>query len=362
MNKSSPRKEDAPRILVIRFRFIGDVLLVTPVFEALRRHWPHCYLAFVTDAEAAAVVEGHPALDELMVFRLPKKQLRSRWARLQHKMRLFQHMRQQHFDIAINLHPGQRGALTAWLSGARRRVGYDRPQDKLENALTNIKVPYRLATAQPREYRVEYLLDTVRALGIEAKATLPSMGLSYEDRAFATSYLKSLAFDRDGPLIVLHPGRPSTRKTWPDGRFTQLADALSQRFAARIIWLGAPAEVERVKRIAGAMTHTSASVAGQANLKQLAAIIEQADLFIGIDSGPMHIASAVGTPTVALFAFADPNEWNPPGATHIAIHKPLPDHPCDPPQCCEVGKSLCMANIYVNDVLAAAERLLNKGE
>ena len=336
------------RILVIRFRFIGDVLLTTPALQALRRRFPECYLAMLTDEAAAAeVVEGHPALNEVMVF---KQAGRERgWSRWRRYWQLMRHVRQQRFDLVFNLQPGDRGGLVAWWSGARCRVGYDRPGER--TFFYNVKAPYNPGA----RYRVEHVLDALRAVGIEAEAEPPSIGLTEADRAAASAFL-----DGHHPVVVLHPGRPHTRKTWQDERFVELADGLASRHGARIIFAGAPPEADRVQRIAAAMRHPSVSVAGKLNLKELAALIERADLFIGIDSAPLHLAAAVGTPSVAMFGFSNPVEWNPPGAEHIAIHKPRAEHPCCPPKCCEVGQSPCMKNISVADVVDAAEPLLSR--
>lgn len=333
------------RILVIRFRFIGDVLLTTPALQALRRRFPQCYLAMLTDAAAAEVVEGHPALNEVIVFKQTGHERGwERWRRYWHLMR---YIRRQRFDLVFNLQPGDRGGLVAWWSGARWRVGYDRPGERM--FFYNVKAPYNTGA----RYRVEHVLDALRAVGIEADATPPSLGLTAADRAAADAY-----DDGHRPLIILHPGRPDTRKTWLDERFAELADALIAQHGARVVFAGAPSEVARVQRIAAAMRHPSESVAAKLTLKGLAALMERADLFIGIDSAPLHLAAAVGTPSVALFGFSNPVEWNPPGAQHIAIHKPLSHHPCCPPHCCAVGQRPCMKNIAVADVREAAERLL----
>jgi len=333
------------RILVIRFRFVGDVLLTTPALQVLRRRFPECYLAMLTDAAAAEVVEGHPALNEVMVFK-PAGRERG-WSRWRRYWQLMRHIRQQRFDLVFNLQPGDRGGLVAWWSGARGRVGYARPGERM--FFYNVRAPYLTGA----RYRVEHVLDALRAVGIEAEAEPPSLGLTEADRGAARAFL-----DGHHPVVVLHPGRPSTRKTWQDERWTELADSLAERHGARVIFAGAPPEAERVQRIAAAMRHPSVSVAGKLNLKELAALIERVDLFIGIDSAPLHLTSAVGTPSVALFGFSNPVEWNPPGAEHIALHKPLAEHPCCPPHCCEVGQSPCMKNITVEDVMDAAERLL----
>jgi predicted lipopolysaccharide heptosyltransferase III len=339
------------RILVIRFHLIGDVLLVTPLLEALRRRFPDSHIAMLTDSPASEVIKGHPAVNELIVYSSKAGKSRLTLTDLAEGLRALRLIRRRRFDLVINLHPGWRGAIASWFSGAACRVGYDR--HRKTNSYYTVLVPYRPGN----RYRVDYLMDTLRAIGLDAEAGPPSMHISDEDREFVRPYVE----DGDGPIVAVHPGRPQTRKNWMTDRFAAVADALASKYGARVIFVGAPAESERVDQIMGAMQQPSLSLAGKLSLKQLGALLERSDLFIGIDSAPLHIASAVGTPTVALFGFSDPVEWNPPGARHIVIHKPLPDHPCNPPHCCEVDDSPCMRNILVEDVLEAAESLLAPG-
>ena len=138
------------------------------------------------------------------------------------------------------------------------------------------------------------------------------------------------------------------------------------------MWLGAPDEAERIGEIQGLMEEksTTLSVAGRLSLKEVGALLEKCDLFIGIDSSPMHIASAVDTPTVSLFSFSELAVWKPrdmpdgavKGTRHIALQKQQPENPCAAPRCCEIGNSPCMLAISVDDVLNAAAAFLDNTE
>lgn len=336
----------SPRFLLIRFHFIGDVMLVTPLLENLKRQFPDCYTALLTDDPAAEVVRDHPALDELLVFRTADWKQLGRLARLKHTLGLYRRLRRANLDYAFNLHPGDRGGLAAWISGAPKRVGFDRPGERM--GFYNVRAPYNAGG----QHRIEHHLDILRAAGIAADLLPASIGIGDADRAAVRPYLED-----NKPLVLLHPGRPLTRKAWPEENFARLADALCEEFGARVIFVGATGEEERVESIRTQMREPSVSVVAKLSLKELAALAERASLFIGIDSGPLHVASAAGAPTVALFGFSDPVQWNPPGPAHIALQKQLPDHPCNPPHCCRPGDSPCMKNISVAEVLEAARRL-----
>src|SRR5262245_22930737 len=158
------------RILLIRFRLMGDLLLLTPVAKVLRERFPKSHIAVLCDAPAHEMVEGHPALDEVIVFKRPEDAKLGLWARAARYWRVLREIRRRRFDLVINLHPhGDRGGFVTLWSGARTRVGYDRPGSR--TFWYNVKAIYDSNT----RHRSEHLLDPLRALGIAAKAELPSI-------------------------------------------------------------------------------------------------------------------------------------------------------------------------------------------
>ena len=330
---------------------MGDVLLLTPVLEVLRDRFPKSRITILTDAPAHEVIQGHPALDEILVFKTPDDSKLGRWERFKRYARVFADIRRRRFDLVLNLHPhGERGGLVSLLSGAKVRVGYDRPGSR--TFWYNVKAPYRVSG----RYRVEHMLDALRAIGIDAPGRLPSIATSAEDRSFADSFHAR----GSGRVVVIHPGRPDTRRAWPADRYAALADNLVQKYRARVVFIGIPSENARVEAVMRAMREPAESLVGRATVKQVAAIMARSALFIGMDSSQLHVASAVGLPTVSLFSYYSPEDWKPPGDKHIAIRKQLPGRPCSPTTCCEPGKAPCMLNISVEDVLQAAARLLDR--
>jgi ADP-heptose:LPS heptosyltransferase len=258
-------------------------------------------------------------------------------------------IRREKFDLVVNLQPGSRSEIATELSGARTRVGYERKKMRRSCYTTALHHEWR------GEYCVEEMLKPLRAVGIEAEVELPTIGLSDSDREAVRSYL-----DEDSrPLVVLHPGRDDTNKVWLDERFSELARALIERYGVRVAFVGTGSESEKVERIVDGVGHPCASFAGKLNLREVGALAAGAKLFIGIDSSPMHIASAVGTPTIALFGPSDPKVWNPPGEDHIVVFK----DPAEPRECgephCPAGECLRMRNIHVEDILPAVEKLLS---
>ena len=199
------------------------------------------------------------------------------------------------------------------------------------------------------------MLDPIRAIGMDAEVELPRLVLSEHERLSIQKYVSA----DNAPFIVIHTPSSMPEKLWVKERFAELADVLASRCGASVVFTGSNSESQYVDLIVSMMRHTGVSVAGKLTLKQLAALIERADLLIGVDSCPTHIASAVGTPTITLFGPSPPEVWSPPGEQHVAIRKLPGDCNCHPPHC-NPRASRCMENISVEDVLTYAEQALRR--
>ena len=211
MKSSSPR-----RILLVRFYFIGDVLLVTPLFCAIKQRFPECHVTLLTDEPADGVVLGHPAVDEILVCRLSNWKNRLAREKTRHFWRLWRALQRQRFDFALNLQPGDRGGIWTWLSGARCRAAYDVPDERM------IYYNHRLPFFPKGRPRIEHMMDALRGIGWdvpedtpERLLRLPSMGFSDAERQTANRVLDAANWNiasASAPLIAIHPGRIKSRK------------------------------------------------------------------------------------------------------------------------------------------------------
>jgi ADP-heptose:LPS heptosyltransferase len=294
-------------------------------------------------------MRGHPALDELMVYNTAFGPQKWTIADLTRHLQILRWARMRKFDLAINLQPGKRSEVVTRWTGAKCRVGFERSGQNESDYTVKVKDIW------DERYRADQMLDTIRAVGIEAEVELPAIGLSEEDRRSVRAYADGI----EGPLVVMHAPSSMPEKLWPRERFAELADTLVSRYGARIAYTGSKSESEYVDSIISMMHSPCVSVAGKLNLRQLAALIERADLLIGVDSCPTHIASAVGTPSITLFGPSPPEVWNPPGGLHVAIRKLPGDCDCRPPHC-NPRDSRCMENIGADDVLTHVEKILSK--
>jgi heptosyltransferase III len=346
------------RALVVKLRHHGDVLLTSPVFSVLKHHAPGIEIDALVYDDTRDMLTGHPSISTVFTIGRAWRKL-APLERLRLEWRLFQALRARRYDLLIHLSEHPRGAWLARLLGARHAVA-----PALRNASSWWSASFTHRWALPlngRRHMVEWNLDALRRIGVQpapGERTLTLVpGSQAEAEADALLARHGLA---PGSFIHLHPASRWTFKCWPAERNAALAAALLQR-GERIVITAAPDEAERafVRDIVSRCGGRIVDLSGQLSLKTLAALSARAKLFVGVDSAPMHIACAMGTPVVALFGPSGENDWGPwsPNAVVIASDR----HPCRP--CgldgCGGGKvSDCLVTLPEQRVLSAIDSLL----
>jgi len=350
------------RILLVRLRLLGDVVFTTPVIRGVRRRFPDAYIAYLVEEPAAPVVRGNPHLDEVIVARRPPGA-----ARLFEDVRLGLMLRRRGFDLVLDLHGGPRASWITWLSGARERVGY---------AVAGRSWMYTRVVDRPRELRarhsVENQWDLLAALGADPPdpardplemAEDPAAGARIEQR------LRALHIPPGAPLVVLHVSAGNPFRRWPAAHFAQLAAGIVAADPARAVVLTAGPSDRRAAEAIGEQARgllpdglrERILRAGEFDLPELRALIGRAALFIGGDSGPLHVAGTTRTPVVGLFGptlAARSAPWRDPAIPARAVEPgPLPCRPCDQ-RVCAPGDFRCLTGIAPEQVLAAVESVL----
>lgn len=329
--------KDYRRILLTRLRFIGDVVLTTPIVRSVRNACPDAYIAYLGDRRAVTLLEQNPAIDEIIPYDFTRSPVleQVRVGRLLHKRR---------FDLAIDMFNNPRSALLCRASGARTRVGLDRPGRRWGYT---VRVRDDRTPKTPIQFHNQFL----EAAGIAATSSKTEIILTPDERRSATQFLP----DGPGPLIGIHPGASWPAKKWDAERFGQLADRLAAA-GMRVVVFGAPGDQETVQRLMEA-TSSIPHVLPGASLRHLAAMISHCDCFVCNDAGPMHIAAALDVPTVGIFGPGEENIWFPYDRSrgHIALRKDVPCHPCH----CDIcpresdGYMECMNLLQVDEVAEA---------
>jgi predicted lipopolysaccharide heptosyltransferase III len=351
------------KILLVRLRLIGDVVFTTPLVRALRRRYPEAHLSYIVEPTAAAVVGGNPHLDD--VIELPK---RHGIARVRDDLAAGRMLRRRRFDVAIDLHGGPRSAWLTWASGATTRIGYRTPG---RNWMYTHLVPR--PPAGGNRHSVLNQWDLLAPLGIPAgdPARDPvEMPPDAAAEARVERWLLHAGVEARHPLVVVHVSAGNPFRQWPAAHFAALIGDLARRDPSRrIIVTSGPSDANAaraiVEQVRAAGAETGAAIWHvDFDLVELRALIVRAAVYIGGDSGPLHVAATTSTPIVGLFGptLADRSRpWRDPRHSAEAVDAgSLACRPCEQ-RTCAPGDFRCLTRIDPARVAAAAERLIRSG-
>lgn len=333
-----------PRILIVRLGAIGDVINSTVLLHNLRRQHPDAFIAWAVHPLAAPMIQGNPDLDEVLV--IPRDDVP--WGLLRWGKRLAQYR----FDIAIDMQKLFKSGLLTWLSGAPRRLGYDRGRAK---ELSWLLTTEKLERNDPRRHVVDQVLEFATALGIQGPEAKWSLPVHEADRVMTNDLLR----DHPGRVALVCLGASEEIKRWYPDRFTEVIEGLHARHGLTSVLVAgkAPVELAMVEAVKKACRVPLIDSAGRGGFRQLLGLMERARLFIGGDTGPLHLAAAFGVPTVGLYGPQDPRRSGPYGFQDDVVFKRLACAPCMK-STCRFGTIQCMKDITAADVLASADRLL----
>jgi heptosyltransferase-3 len=351
------------RALVVKLRHQGDVLLASPVFSVLKRKAPQIEIDALVYAETAPMLAAHPAINEVLCIDRAWKTL-GPFAQASAEWKLLAQLRARQYDLVVHLTEHWRGAWLSRLLGPRWAVG-PRVRDRgrlWKGSFTHL-VSTPLASAR---HVVEANLDALRRIGIHPG--VDERALTLVAGAAAEQKVAQLLADHglaDHSFVQIHPSSRWRFKCWPAEKMAALIDRLHAE-GRRVVLTAAPdaAEAQMIADIRSRIAQpVAASLSGQLSLKELAALTARARLFIGVDSAPMHIAAAVGTPAVAIFGPSGADLWGPWGTPRAGTHRVVArdEYTCRP--CgldgCGGGKvSDCLVTLDVARVWAAASALL----
>ncbi|NQT90818.1 MAG: lipopolysaccharide heptosyltransferase II [Candidatus Omnitrophica bacterium] len=333
------------RILIIEVNWVGDVLFTTPAIRAIRQHNPDSFIAALVVGRCAEMLEGNPHINEIIPFEEDGAH-----RGIIGKISLILALRSKGFDTVISFHRSMSRMLMCALAGIPRRIGY---YTKKRSWL--LSDPVDMPKAQP--HRVEYFLNIVRPAGIDTENKDYEFFVPDESIASADEILEANGIAGDEEFFIINPGGNWPPKRWLKENFARLCEGLKSRYGKKILITGARKDEQLGWDIVGESNNSAISICAKTNLKELAAIMRKAALVIANDSGPMHIAVSQKTPVVTLFGPTLPAITGPYGTSeYIVLHEwDECDIPCYDMNCEDYR---CMKAISVDDVLAAAERLI----
>lgn len=335
------------RILIVNVNWVGDVLFSTPFIRAVREANPDAYIACLLHPRCKEMLESNPRLNEIMIYdeEGAHKSLLGKWA-------IIKELKAKRFDIAFLLHRSFTKALLAYLAGIKERVGY--PTKNRGGIITQ-------AVEEPSEelHKVEYFLNIARASGIDVKDPLYEFFVRDPDRKFIKGLLGKYGVTDKDLVVVLCPAGNWPPKRWPVENFARLGDELAEKSGAKIVLSASGKDLKLVEEIKSVMAHSPVITAGKTDLKQLGALLERADLVVANDTGPMHMAVAVGAKTIALFGPTSARLTGPygKGGYRVISRNESCEVPCYDIRCAD---NTCMSAIKVEDVLNEANEILAK--
>jgi len=342
-------------ILLIQLGDIGDVVLTMPTLRALRQHFPDRELMVCVREQAEELVADSPWTDETLLVKKGEMDIRS-W--IAYQKNILRALVTKTFFLAIDLRTGTRGGILALLSSAPYRIGrFAEPAASWRNRIfTHLVKPEN----ERVQYSTEHNLNIVAPFGIETADTLPHLTVTELRSRRAHQLLVETGAPSNRPLIGIHPFSLWAYKEWRMDRLIALIDGIKARYDVSVIITGAPEEAVRAEEIRQECRSNVISLAGKTTVGDLPALLERCDLFIGVDTAALHIAAAVGVPTLGIFGPSDPVNWAPRGECHRVIGQRLPCRPCRQKGCQNSEFSRCLDELDSETVLRVAQEMLQK--
>ncbi|MBM4055775.1 MAG: glycosyltransferase family 9 protein [Planctomycetes bacterium] len=347
-------------ILVIRLGAMGDIIHVIPAVKNVREALPECNIAWLVEDKIKDLVETVPGVDEVIVF--PRKRWQA-WLKrpgryfqiISEMIVFFRQLRAKKYDVVLDFHGNFKSGILGYLSASKIRAGFSRGYCKEFNYLfTNV----RIAPQQKAMHRIEKYLSLVRGLGIKAHYQKPVFSLSEQDRSYINDFILQNQLDQK-PMAILHPGTSlfGKYKRWSPEKYAQLSDKLIEEFGYAVVFTWSGKEYDIAEDIRSRMRFPATISCKTASVKQLIALLQRASLYIGGDTGPTHLASCLGIPTIAIFGPKDPVIYAPYDDNSLVVRKDIDCSPCEKRRCDHVT---CIHSITPDDVYAKVCELRKK--
>jgi heptosyltransferase-2 len=352
------RNLEVKKILVLELAHIGDVIAVIPAVHLLRKRFPNSSITAVVGPWAKEVLVSHPDIDEIFVYRAFWFDRANKPFSLTQTLAFINFLRKNNFDLGIDTRGDFGVILLMWLGRVRKRIGYAFAGGAF---LLSDVVPFNVLLRQDK-HQIEHNMSLISSIpegqicddkDLTLRIFFSSADISYVDKLF-----KENAIVQNDSLIAIHLGAGFPSKRWPTERFSELIEKILKRYSAKIVLVGGEEEISLAKSLGLSDNFGLINAIGKTSIKQLAALLKRCILFVGADSGVMHIAATQNTPIVAIWGGQNkPVHWKPFTDNVVVVYREVECSPCGLRKC----KTLkCLRDISVDDVWGAVSGQLNK--
>ena len=348
-------------ILIVKMSAIGDVIHTLPALNAIRRHYPHARITWLVEEAALDIVEGHAALDRVILSKRKKwiKELFSwKYRQSLKKLRNFlKELRDTEYDIIIDFHGLFKSGVMVMLARGKRKIGFDRGMDHAE--YSHLFYNERIKPISMEVHALRRGLILLEVIGIKADRVEYNLPVLESDRLEIIRLFDEKKVDSKKKIICINPQATWETKLWSKKKFAALSDKIINDFHAQVIFTGGDSDRGDVSEIISMMQKPCFNFTGLTTLKTLAALYEKADILVTTDTGPMHLGVAAGTKVVSIFGATAPWRTGPYGDLHEIVRSEISCSPCFKREC---KTKECMESISVDHVLKAVEKLWNRQE
>jgi heptosyltransferase I len=348
------------KILIVRLSAIGDVVHVLPALRLLRSHFPESKISWLVEDKAGDILTDYPDIDDVIVF--PRKKWRGEILKIKKNLNIlsdilsfYKKLRKEQYDLVIDFQGNLKSGIMNLITGSANRIGFGRGYCK---EFSYLSTQYHAHPPGKKIHRIAKNLSLLKELGLETRFQRPELPVSKTDEEYISRFINT-NINPSLPIIIIHPGtsRFGAYKQWPMLYYALLADLILETYKVNIIFSWGPDEFGIVKEIIKNMKRKAIPACETESIKQLIELIRRSSLFIGGDTGPLHIASILDIPVVGIYGPKDPEIYGPYNDKAIVIKKDVPCSPCKKRTCSD---PICMTSILPEDVFYGVEKFLTR--
>jgi predicted lipopolysaccharide heptosyltransferase III len=342
-------------VLLIQLGDIGDVVLTLPTIESLRENFPASKLIVCVKEKARDLIEDSPQADGVISV---NKQKRTPRDEIQYNRDFFEQLRHHHFNLVIDLRTGTRGAILSFLSGSRTRIGrfaYDGTLWR-NRMFTHLVRPLNEST----QYAADHNLNIISPFNLEIQRRRPAIEVATKRKKEAREIFATEGIPLDRPIVAIHPFSLWKYKEWGIDQCAPLIDHLREFYKFSVIVTGAHEEHDRAQEMVNRCRNKAYNLAGKTSIGALTSVLQHCRFFVGVDTAALHIAAAVGVPTVGIFGPSSPVSWAPRGPQHTVVSKSWGCVPCRRKGCMDTEISRCLKDLSLEEVRDRVDRRLRE--